>query len=259
MSTVNQALRHYREGGVSEVARRAVDYYSRQFLWKAHEVRYRINGGDPEIPVTTPLGSITMFVDREWPLLGKTASGEPYEPNLMAELKSTLDSDMTFYNIGARWGIFSLFATKAGVTPSNIHNFEAGAKEYYLLERNHSGMNTNLVHRYVDSSDGIDRITLDTYTDERATPDVIKIDVEGAEYKVLEGANNVLDSSHPKLYVEVHPEYIKEGSVEDLFQLLERNGYELFVMADHRGDEGRWTSLENADLKETGDYMIRGV
>jgi len=46
-------------------------------------------------------------------------------------------------------------------------------------------------------------LTLDTLLNTFPPPDFVKIDVEGAEYMVLQGAKNIINSVRPKFYVEV--------------------------------------------------------
>jgi hypothetical protein len=47
-------------------------------------------------------------------------------------------------------------------------------------------------------------ITLDSFARDHQAPRLIKIDVEGAEVQVLEGAGNVFDDAKPILICEVH-------------------------------------------------------
>ncbi|HEV7515348.1 MAG TPA: FkbM family methyltransferase [Thermoanaerobaculia bacterium] len=58
-------------------------------------------------------------------------------------------------------------------------------------------------------------------------PDLVKIDVEGYELAVLEGARGVLARHRPRLFLELHPERLRElgGSVQEVVGLLEEIGY----------------------------------
>lgn len=40
------------------------------------------------------------------------------------------------------------------------------------------------------------------------SPDMISLDVEGAEWEVLQGAERTLDSCHPRIYLSLHPEFL---------------------------------------------------
>jgi len=71
-------------------------------------------------------------------------------------------------------------------------------------------------------------ITLDWLLERRRKPDVLKIDVEGAELAVLEGARHLLRTHRPRLLLEVY-----EPSADAITALLHGLGYELF---DHSAD-----------------------
>ena len=57
-------------------------------------------------------------------------------------------------------------------------------------------------------------------------PTFVKIDIEGAEFDVLEGMKETLKSFKPKIMLEKHPTMIpKNISLEDINKLLENNNY----------------------------------
>jgi FkbM family methyltransferase len=72
----------------------------------------------------------------------------------------------------------------------------------------------------------VDTIDVDTFT-ERYTiyPQLIKIDVEGAEFPVLEGARRCIEQHRPLLVIEVHPGESGEFDSERLHQYLDKYGY----------------------------------
>lgn len=80
---------------------------------------------------------------------------------------------------------------------------------------------------------GTKSVTLDEFFEDRQDPDVIKIDVEGAEGHVLEGAKQVLERSKPTLFIEVH----LNGRIEDfghshgwLSNFLMEHGYDIEIV-----------------------------
>jgi FkbM family methyltransferase len=75
----------------------------------------------------------------------------------------------------------------------------------------------------------IGSITLDQFVaDSGIVPDVIKIDVEGAELLVLHGAEGVLGRHHPYLIVGVHPYWLPgRHTVGQIFDFLNRHGYRI--------------------------------
>jgi len=76
----------------------------------------------------------------------------------------------------------------------------------------------------------IPSVTLDGFCSRQGLrPDLMKIDVEGAELHVLRGARNVLADSRPLIYCEIHPQQMANcgGSVNELTGLLSETGYDV--------------------------------
>jgi FkbM family methyltransferase len=66
-------------------------------------------------------------------------------------------------------------------------------------------------------------ITLDWLLERTAAPDVVKIDVEGAEEMVLAGATGVLGQARPRILCEV-----RQDNVDAVTRQLEACGYEIY-------------------------------
>ena len=61
-------------------------------------------------------------------------------------------------------------------------------------------------------------------------PDVIKIDVEGSELNVLQGAKNILTQYKPIIFLSVHPEHLKilgQKTIE-INNFLEKHEYKIY-------------------------------
>lgn len=91
----------------------------------------------------------------------------------------------------------------------------------------------------------IPAITIDDHSASRGlVPDVITIDTEGSELRVLRGATAVLTEHRPKVFVSVHPEFMRQmygDEPEDLRSFMARLGYEaIHIATDH---EEHWQFL----------------
>jgi FkbM family methyltransferase len=85
-------------------------------------------------------------------------------------------------------------------------------------------------HPRVESGDGEGRTRTvridDLVTTLSLRPALIKIDVEGAEWNVMEGAERTLAAGEADLMLEVHPKWLPAGvAPADVHGLLERFGY----------------------------------
>jgi FkbM family methyltransferase len=73
----------------------------------------------------------------------------------------------------------------------------------------------------------VESITLDSYSEQSGlVPKLIKIDTEGSEIWVCEGARRLLAQARPVLIIATHPAWLPDGQkIEDLFALLNGYGY----------------------------------
>lgn len=76
-------------------------------------------------------------------------------------------------------------------------------------------------------------VTLDSFARARnLKPALIKIDVEGAEYDVLVGAQSLLRSAKPRLILALHPNWLPRGITPDhIATLLADAGYRITTLA----------------------------
>lgn len=75
----------------------------------------------------------------------------------------------------------------------------------------------------------VEAISLDSYSQQAGLiPRMIKIDTEGSEIWVCEGAKRLLAQSRPALIIATHPEWLPGGQkIEDLFAMLTSYGYRI--------------------------------
>jgi FkbM family methyltransferase len=180
-----------------------------------------------------------------------------YEVNLATAIASAVKDGDICYDIGAYRGFFSGVLALAGA--AEVIAFEPFPTNFEQLERLVSnnpdlplkiqniaiGRNNGIAEFTVmaDSSMGklatssfqseiagesvltIPVRTLDTLVEEDGytAPNVLKIDVEGAEVDVLEGARRILEGNRPRLFIEAHSHELGERC----FEILDEFGYEV--------------------------------
>jgi FkbM family methyltransferase len=198
-----------------------------------------------------------------------------FEPSEMSWLADNLKDDMVFIDVGANMGIYTMFAAKlvgAGgrvlaVEPSerefqrlsfhvvlnDLGNVtclriaaadKAGVGELNVAGEEKSGHNT--LGKFVSESTEVLRIeTVPIYPldqviaeHELERVDVIKIDVEGAELRVLRGLAGTIERWRPKLLIELAPEALagQNTSPEALVEWLRDRRYELFEFSPTTGE-----------------------
>lgn len=177
-----------------------------------------------------------------------------YEPDLLHALLLLLEPGMTFFDVGACFGFLSLVAARAVGTAGTVVAFEPVAENSSVLQRNaelNGFSNLTLLPFALCNYDGqmefyatdnpfvgalvevgraprvqspkviVDARRLDTLFPEAGVPkpDVVKIDVEGAEAAVLSGAYRTIAEFRPVLLIELH------GSSHAVATELYRNKY----------------------------------
>jgi hypothetical protein len=96
-------------------------------------------------------------------------------------------------------------------------------------------------------------VALDDYFSESDKVTLLKIDVEGAEFAVLKGAERILRQHAPLLVFECENRHLAPGNVQDVFSYLGGFGYEgsfvwcnrvlpisRFDAAVHQRQDGEW-------------------
>ncbi|MFI5096523.1 MAG: FkbM family methyltransferase [Candidatus Acidiferrales bacterium] len=159
------------------------------------------------------------------------------EPQVQRALVDHLRPGMTFYDLGANIGYFSLIAARLVGSTGCVVSFEAdpeiAARLRENLERNNffharieqkavwsetttvsfarvdpnTSLDRGLGHVSADSSDDtitIEAVSLDSYVTAQNSPDFLKCDVEGAEVEVFRGAGRLLAERRTILLFEMH-------------------------------------------------------
>ncbi|MBL7849459.1 MAG: FkbM family methyltransferase [Cyclobacteriaceae bacterium] len=169
--------------------------------------------------------------------VGYYLNSKVYEPEAVELLMQQLSPNDVFVDVGANIGYFTVVVGVC-LPDTKIVAFEMGHENFRILERNIklNGLTTvemfeaavadcsgTLFHQ--DSAVGsavlkimeenrdidpdvvkVESVSLDDFFASKAkNPTFVKIDVEGAEMKVLQGMKKLLKSSSLKLLIEIHP------------------------------------------------------
>jgi FkbM family methyltransferase len=176
------------------------------------------------------------------------------DPELQDALTKLLHAGMTFYDVGANVGFYSLIAARVVGATGNVFSFEPLPENVVSLQNNAKRNGFDHLHifpfalgrsneeapfftserptwgrlgstgrkpdKYVTNIRVLVRRLDDLVSEQHLSlPDLIKIDVEGAELDVLEGARETIESKRPILVVELH------GTNEQVGHFLDTVGY----------------------------------
>lgn len=184
-----------------------------------------------------------------------------WEPNLSAFIESRLreKSNRTFVDIGANVGYFTLLAARR-LNEGAVVAIEAFPEIYKKLERNvalnklnnvrlvqcaaadvkrdiemfyagvgNEGATTSVVGKFKSEPIVIRGEPLSNLLTENeiSTARLIKIDVEGAEYSVVQGMMNIINilSDDAEIVVEITPSAYGEGQLQEIFDIFSSAGF----------------------------------
>lgn len=173
---------------------------------------------------------------------------------------SWLFPGVNFLDVGANFGRYSLYAASRMDGQATVVAIEADPLQYRILNRN---MRLNAFREIVttvqcaawdrptvleffvnrggrssaasgwgseDKRIVVEARTLDDLCEELGfIPDVVKMDIEGAECRALEGMRKILATARPKLLLELHPQAIESigGHLAQIQTLLIDHSYQL--------------------------------
>lgn len=191
-----------------------------------------------------------------------------YEKGILDYIRKHFRTDGVFVDVGANIGLMSLFVSRY-FPDSRIYAFEAHPETSEIL-RNNLALNSfakNITIRAcalgaerctVSISADLDPnrggasivkqgqkpVSVECFTmDEVLTKskvDLIKIDVEGYELQVLEGARNIIAAQHPLLIIEISQDRDGADQTRAIWNFVQEMGYEVYKF---KGTKERKSSL----------------
>jgi FkbM family methyltransferase len=194
--------------------------------------------------------------------------GQWHEPPVTRLLVSHLSGTRAFADVGAHLGYYGcvagaldparrvfLFEMNHNLVPIIRRNLDANHIENAEVVNHPVSDRRKTVSYERDSTDAglsmasgadtagtpshqIETVTLDEhFLGKDVVPDVIKIDVQGAELEALRGAERLLRDHHPVLFLEIHPKILGNfgTTVQEIYDLLAvQHGYKLQRINEHR-------------------------
>ncbi len=183
---------------------------------------------------------------------------ESYEEKWLIEAQK-LVKDRVFIDVGSHIGVYPLSLYKDA---SFIYSFEPEEKNYKRLLHNlkineiknvmamrkavfyedrkivklyisnHDSGWHSLSIQYSDNIQKVKSVSLDNFVNQNKIKDIslIKIDVEGGEYDVIQGAKNTLKKFHPSLLIEFNKPFSMLGGHKliEIYKLIIDNHYLCF-------------------------------
>jgi FkbM family methyltransferase len=193
-----------------------------RFLWRALKARYRdqvpelaamrrvLRPGDTAVDVGANKGSYLLWLSR-WVGPGRVVAFEP-QPALAAYLREACAA-LSLANV-------TVEAKAVSKAP--------GEQALYLPSGTTSpgaSLNQRVADRDACQAIAVPVVALDDYLALPAKVRVLKIDVEGHEQAVFEGAARLLREQSPLLVFECEQRHLDHGTVYDVFHYLKGLGY----------------------------------
>lgn len=187
------------------------------------------------------------------------------EEDIIQEIIAELSKDDVFYDIGANIGTHSVLAGKTGAKvysfepfPKNADslrkNFELNDINGYVFEIALMNENSEMGLNKESGEAGEGKVNIsddgdvktevyrgDKLIEEKAleSPNVMKIDIEGAEFEALKGLKETLESGKLRvIFIEIHTSSLEDfgGSKGQLKDFIRENGFKIVKLGE-RGSE----------------------
>ncbi len=234
----------------------------------------------PDLSSPIPFRSIKLFVDKKDRSYVPSVVGGYYEKLELDIFSELAKESITFFDIGANIGMYSLIANKSNSkirsfafepTPDNIALIKRNvklnnAKKVSVIESAVSnkvgtadislgptGSGTNsLSINYGGEMIHVATITVDSFCKKnKTTPDLMKVDVEGHENQVLIGAKNILKTTKMTVLIEYIPKMNKD--IHLITDHLSSISKDCYIIDDIRGSVRKVLS---SDLDRSESYNL---
>jgi FkbM family methyltransferase len=190
-----------------------------------------------------------------------------HEPLSTEILMENLHEDMCLVDVGANLGYFALQEAKAIGPKGVVYAIEPVPQNYFLLKHNAALNNLKNIQFFnlaISDADGslelflgnasnwgsaiktslnsnrkitVPSQRLDTFLKDKGKVDLVRMDVEGYETKIVEGMTETLKQKNLMLFMEIHPIFTSRHEYLSLLDCLDAFGFAPFavVVGNHPG------------------------
>jgi FkbM family methyltransferase len=258
---------------------------------KARKRRFRENQGIENVTINNFAGNLQMRVDKNSYMGGSIYWTGYHHINEFLYLKKALSPDMTFVDVGANQGEFTLFASSL-LKNGNVISFEPVSSNFNSLTHNvelnglknvqiqkmglfdkedqmpiytsmeetlHSGRHEGLSTLFAGDTRSTFEETIelkvfdDLFFDSLTRFDFLKIDIEGAELYAMKGMIKALRKFKPGILIEMsHQTFLDAGyTVKEMLDFLFELGYEPYTLY-----RGNLVKKESVSYDDWGNYVF---
>jgi len=230
------------------------DYIQTSYL-KLQRVRYSFFMTDMEVSISDTKCRFVINSKADYERIVRLEYGDQPLERILDEI----EPDDVFWDIGANIGTHTLFPAKAASNGSvvaieaNDRNYQSlqmnirknkitnistedvalsdhnGTEELAISGHNLSGEGSHSIERKPTSeSTSVTTVTGDSLLERYSSPNIVRMDIEGAELNALRGMTDALKKTR-LISLEVHEQYVEK---EKIYTLLESTGFEISVIED---------------------------
>ena len=211
-----------------------------------------------------------------------------YEAGTLHVFENFLKSGDCFIDIGANIGLMSIYASKLVGETGKVISFEAHPETFkwfqFNIDLNHAAniqansfalgseagnaeiydnwdINRGGASLIVKSKDSVGHAievkVLDEVLDSKVVPKLIKIDVEGFELPVLQGAEKTIRKHQPILVVEYSPNRDNVHKAFELFDFIKDLGiYDIFKLSSGKERSSKLIKITDTSMLPEHDNII---
>lgn len=163
-----------------------------------------ITVGESEFDVIVPeWGDDTYWIEHD-PYNDKIC----HEPPVSRKFIEHIDTGDVVWDMGSHYGYYAAIAAQVNKSPENVHVFEMGEEKNWFIEQMNDRLfegEINVVNKRVSNTSSNGSVSGDDYAAKTSVPDLVKMDIEGAEAPGIKGMSDLIEKERPTLLIETHP------------------------------------------------------